>query len=174
MRRPPMTRRRSAVSARPAPGRCAKTCARSNVRSFSPPSKSAPATRRARQRYSAFHDEPWSRAWPSTAFNGHARTARTEASGLARAMLLSAMVPFLLSVLAAAGILLFIVRPIARRAPRWNMPRAARSFAVAAGVAYGLLGRLLFGLGYARWDPGFPNWLTSSFAVMSVSFLFLI
>ena len=53
------------------------------------------------------------------------------------------------------------------------MPRAARLVAAVSGIGYGLLGRFLFGLSYSHLDPALPNWLTSSFAVMSVSFLFL-
>ena len=53
------------------------------------------------------------------------------------------------------------------------MPRAARSLAAVSGIGYGLLGRFLFGLSYSHLDPALPSWLTSSFAVMSVSFLFL-
>lgn len=53
------------------------------------------------------------------------------------------------------------------------MPRAARTLAIAAGIGYGLLGRFVFGLAYASWNSALPNWLTSSFAVVSGSFLFL-
>jgi hypothetical protein len=81
---------------------------------------------------------------------------------------------FLISLLAGAAIVLLLVRPIARWTSSWGMPRRARVLAIGAGVGYGLLGRLVFGLSYAHSDGGFPDWLLSSFAVMSLSFLGLV
>ena len=57
---------------------------------------------------------------------------------------------FSLSILAAIAILWLAVRPIAKAAPGWHMPRAARTLALAAGVGYGLLGRFVFGLAYSH------------------------
>ena len=92
---------------------------------------------------------------------------------MARAGLLS-RVAFLLSVLAGAAILFLFVRPIARWTSNWGMPRRARVLAIGAGIAYGLLGRFVFGLAYGHWNRGLPDWLSSSFAVMSLSFLALV
>ena len=82
------------------------------------------------------------------------------------------MTPLWLSLLAAA-VVLVCMWPGLRLARGWHIPRAARLLAMGAGIGYGLLGRLLFGLSYAAWRPALPAWFTSSFAVMSLSFLFL-
>jgi len=80
--------------------------------------------------------------------------------------------PLWLSLLAAA-VVLVCMWPGLRLARGWHIPRAARLLAMGAGIGYGLLGRLLFGLSYAAWRPALPEWFASSFAVMSLSFLFL-
>jgi hypothetical protein len=45
---------------------------------------------------------------------------------------------------------------------------------VGTGIAYGVLGRAVFGLHYSKWDAALPEWLTQSFVVMSLSFLFAV
>lgn len=77
---------------------------------------------------------------------------------------------FWLSLLAAAVLLVVAVRPLSQAVPAWRTPSRARTLALLAGIGYGLLGRVVFGLGYAH---GLPGWLSSAFAVMSCSFLIL-
>src|SRR3982750_3367541 len=81
---------------------------------------------------------------------------------------------FLLSIAAAALILVAVVRPLVARTGRSAMNVRARLLATSAGIVYGLLGRFSFGISYANWGSAFPEWIVASFGVMSVSFLFLI
>lgn len=88
---------------------------------------------------------------------------------------------FWLSLLGAVVVLLLIVWPFSRLDWVRRVPRAPRLLAIGAGVGYGLLGRIVFGFGYADWHPRLPGWLSgllpslsASFSVMSLSFLFLL
>lgn len=65
---------------------------------------------------------------------------------------------FVLSAAAAVAILALVLIVLMRRrgAP---LPKS-RTLAIAAGIAYGVLGRLLFGLAYSKWDPDLPIWVT--------------
>ena len=84
------------------------------------------------------------------------------------------MVAFLLSVLAAVLVHFVAVRPLLRNTSLPNTARRARSLAVAVGVGYGVLGRLVFGFSYAKWPLLLPDWLWPPLAIMSISFLFLV
>jgi hypothetical protein len=73
---------------------------------------------------------------------------------------------------AGAAIVVVALVLVVLRRRRGEPLRRSQALAIAAGVVYGVLGRLAFGLSYSKWNPDVPIWVTQSLAVMSVSFLF--
>ncbi|HVU04506.1 MAG TPA: hypothetical protein VHE30_22265 [Polyangiaceae bacterium] len=84
------------------------------------------------------------------------------------------MSAFLLSALAAAVVGAVVAWRIRASVERGRKFRRGRLLAMVAGLVYGVLGRLLFGLSYAHWDVPIPDSVTSALGVMTGSFLFVL
>lgn len=74
----------------------------------------------------------------------------------------------------AMGLLAIAALPFARRAVGSSVPIKSRIVATASGVAYGIVSRFIAGIDETGFRNSIPEWLATSFGVMSVSFLVLI